>query len=125
MPTFRAGTITPPSSGGQSINADLYKRLEMLMLNQTQSFLTEEDEEIKSKSLHTKSQSELTSEEADLIRIRESNAKQLAETSSNLLKLESQSLSNIGNSSDGNSQKRDIESADINPSDNPDNKKPK
>jgi hypothetical protein len=126
-PTFRVGTITPPSSGGQSVHSDLYKRLEMLMLNQTQNFLAQEDHEIQSKGLHTKAESELTSEEADLIRYRESNASYMAETSARLLKLESQSLTNPSNpsSSDVNSQKRDLESADINPSDNTDNKKPR
>jgi hypothetical protein len=127
MPTFRVGTITPPSSSGQSVHSDLYKRLEMLMLNQTQNFMAEEDREIKSKGLHTKAESELTLEEAELIRYRESNANHMAETSANLLKLESQSLTNPVNPSspDINPQKRDLKSADINPSYNTDNKKPR
>ena len=124
-PTFRVGTITPPSSEGQSVHSDLYKRLEMLMLNQTQSFMNQEDHEIQSKGLHTKAESELTSEEADLIRYRESNAAHMAETSAKLLKLESQSLTNPVNpsSSDLNPQKRDLESTDINPLDTNDKKK--
>jgi hypothetical protein len=125
--TFRRGTVTPPGSGGPSINDDLNARLARLMLEQTQSFLAQEEQEIKSKGLHTKPESELTLEEADSIKYRESHANQLAETSADLLKLESQSLSKSANpsSSDINPQKRNLESADIDPSNNPDNKKSK
>ena len=126
-PTFRRGTVTPPSSGGPSIHDDLNARLARLMLEQTQNFLAQEEQEIKSKGLHTKPESELTLEEANSIKYRESHVNQLAETSADLLKLESQSLSKSANpsSSDVNPQKRNLESADVDLSNNPDNKKSK
>ena len=125
-PTFRKGTITPPDSGGPSINDDLFKRLENLMLEHTQSFLKRDDQEIKSKDLQTKPESELSPEEAQLLKVREQDANFLAYTSSKVLQMESKSLYNASNPSSGlNTEKRDLESTDPNFSDNPQNKKSK
>lgn len=127
-PAFRKGTVTPPDSGGPSINDDLFKRLENMMLTQTKSFLERNDEEIRSKNLQAKSDSELSPEEAQLLKARDQDANFLAHTSSKVLQMESKSLYNAPNpssSSDINSEKRDLESADLNSSDNPQNKKSK
>lgn len=126
-PTFRRGTITPPDSGGPSVNDDLFKRLENLMLEHTQSFLKRDDQEIQSKDLQTKPESELSPEEAQLLKAREQDANFLAYTSSKVLQMESKSLYNASNpsSSGVNTEKRDLESTDLNSSDNPQNKKSK
>jgi hypothetical protein len=126
-PTFRRGTITPPDSGGPSVNDDLFKRLENLMLEHTQSFLRRDDQEIQSKDLQTKPESELTPEEAQLLKAREQDANFLAYTSSKVLQMESKSLYNASNpsSSGVNTEKRDLDSTDLNSSDNPQNKKSK
>lgn len=125
-PTFHKGTITPPDSGGPSINDDLFKRLENLMLNHTQTFLKRDDQEIQSRDLLTKSDSELSPEEAQLLKAREQDANFLAYTSSKVLQMESKSLYNASNpSSEVKTEKRDLESTDLSSSDNPINKKSK
>jgi len=96
------------------------------MLDHTQNILEEEESEIKAKNLHTKPESELTSEEADLIRARESNVNHMAQTSANLLKMESESLAKDSSSTNQNvSFKRDVKSADLASSDKEDVKKSK
>jgi pantothenate kinase type III len=123
---FRKGTITPPDAGGPSVNDELFKRLENMMLEQTQSFLTRDNQEIQSKNLLSKSESELSPEEAELLKVREQNADFLAYTSSKVLQMESKSLYNASNPSSGvNTEKRDLESTGIDNSDNPQNKKSK
>lgn len=85
-----------------------------------------DDQEIKSKDLQTKPESELSPEEAQLLKVREQDANFLAYTSSKVLQMESKSLYNAPNPSSGvNTEKRDLESTDPNSSDNPQNKKSK
>lgn len=123
-PSYKQGTLVP-GSGAPSPFEDLQKRLEKMMLESTQGFLNQADAEIQSKDLKNKADSELTPEEVDLLKSRDSHAEHMAKTSANLLTMESKSESRtIEASVDGNINKRDVESADLN-SDKKDLKKRK
>jgi hypothetical protein len=108
--SYRVGDL-PASSG--IATRDIQKRLEMLMLDHTANLMSMKDSEIKAKDLHTKDPSQLTSEESDILKNRESDAAYMAKTSARLMDIELRGLSSTDKSVEESIQKRDAKSADM------------
>lgn len=108
-PRYHRGTEVP-GPGKPSPHGDLQLRLEKMMLDSTDSFLDQANSEIRAKNLHTKDESELTSEEVTLLKQRESHVDHMIKTSANVQAMESKASENLV---DTNISKRDVKSADI------------
>lgn len=117
--SYRVGDL-PASSG--TATQDIQKRLERLMLDHTADLMSMKDSEIKANDLHTKDPSQLTTEESNILKDRESDASHMADTSARLMNMELEDRSSIER--EENIQKRDAKSADMAP-ERGDNKKAK